>query len=146
VTLADLVREVADWLRAEHPRVEVAIEHPLSSQTIEGDALELERVLLNLCRNAAESLPPEGGRVSLALREIGPPRELRLTVRDNGRGMDEAALGRIFEPFYSTKPGGTGIGLSAAREVVRRHRGTIMVESSPGEGTSFHVRLPLEDG
>ncbi len=68
-----------------------------------------------------------------------------MTVRDNGHGMDEAVLGRIFEPFFSTKPAGTGVGLSITREVVRRHRGTMTIESARGAGTSFHVQLPLEE-
>ena len=71
--------------------------------------------------------------------------ELRLTVRNNGHGMDEAVLGRIFEPFFSTKPTGTRVGLSITREVVRRQRGTMTIESAKGSGTSFHVQLPIDE-
>jgi signal transduction histidine kinase len=69
---------------------------------------------------------------------------VELTVRDNGRGMDEAELGRIFEPFFSTKSGGTGVGLAIAQEVVRRHRGSMSIESAKGRGTAVHVRLPMD--
>jgi signal transduction histidine kinase len=79
------------------------------------------------------------------VRDVEGRPELRLTVRDNGHGMDEDVLARIFEPFFSTKPGGTGVGLSIAREVVRRHRGTMTIESARGAGTSFHVQLPIDD-
>jgi two-component system NtrC family sensor kinase len=58
--------------------------------------------------------------------------------------MEEAVLGRIFEPFFSTKAGGTGVGLSITREVVRRHRGTMSIESTFGAGTAFHVQLPVD--
>jgi signal transduction histidine kinase len=144
VVVADLVQEVASWLRTEHPRLEVEIESPLSTAGLVGDALGLSQMVLNLCKNAVEALPPEGGKIWIAVREIESPHELRLTVRDNGHGMDETVLGRIFDPFFSTKAGGTGLGLSIAREMVRRHRGTMTIESAPGAGTSFHVRLPMD--
>jgi signal transduction histidine kinase len=143
VVLADLVQEVASWLQAEHPGLELEIESPLATGAISGDAVGLQQLVLNLCTNAVEALPPDGGKIWIAVREMEGRKELRLTVRDNGRGMDEATLARIFEPFFSTKPGGTGVGLSIAREVVRRHRGTMTIESEPGAGTSFHVQLPM---
>ena len=92
-----------------------------------------------------EALPSEGGKVWISVRDVEGRPELRLTVRDNGHGMDEDVLARIFEPFFSTKPGGTGVGLSIAREVVRRHRGTMTIESARGAGTSFHVQLPIDE-
>jgi len=145
VVLADLVQEVVSWLRAEHPHHEVDLDAPLSTGGVLGDAVGLQQMVLNLCKNAIESLPPTGGKVVISVREVEARRELRLTVRDNGHGMDEAVLGRIFEPFFSTKPQGTGVGLSIAREVVRRHRGTMTVESEHGSGTSFHVQIPIDD-
>jgi len=145
VVLADLVQEVVGWLRMEHPLHDVEIESPLSTCGILGDAVGLQQMVLNLCKNAVEALPPEGGKVWIAVRDVEGRRELRLTVRDNGHGMDDAVLGRIFEPFFSTKPAGTGVGLSITREVVRRHRGTMTIESAPGSGTSFQVQLPIDD-
>jgi signal transduction histidine kinase len=145
VVIAELIREVVSWLRTEHPSHEVEIESPLSDRGIVGDAVGLQQMVLNLCKNAVEALPPEGGKVWIAVRDVEGRPELRLTVRDNGHGMDEAVLARIFEPFFSTKPGGTGVGLSIAREVVRRHRGTMTIESAQGSGTSFHVQLPIDE-
>lgn len=145
VVLADLVEEVVAWLRAEHPQHEIEVDSPLSRSGILGDASGLQQLVLNLCKNAIESLPPAGGKVVVAVRDVEGRREVRLTIRDNGCGMDEAVLGRIFEPFFSTKTGGTGVGLSITREVVRRHRGTMSIESTPGSGTSFHVQLPIDD-
>jgi signal transduction histidine kinase len=145
VVLRDLVQEVAAWLRTQHERHDIEVESPLSSHGILGDSVGLQQMILNLGKNAVEALPPEGGKVWLAVREVEGRDELRLTVRDNGHGMDEAILGRIFEPFFSTKPGGTGVGLSITREVVRRHRGTMTIESAKGSGTSFHVQLPIDE-
>lgn len=145
VVLADLVQEVVTWLRTEHPRHGVEIESPLSTCGVLGDPVGLQQMVLNLGKNAVEALPPEGGNVWIAIREVEGRRELRLTVRDNGHGMEEAVLARIFEPFFSTKPAGTGVGLSITREVVRRHRGTMTIESVRGSGTSFHVQLPIDD-
>jgi signal transduction histidine kinase len=145
VVLSDVVEEVVDWLRAEHAEHEFEMETPLSKNAILGDAAGLQQMVLNLCKNAVESLPPHGGKVSIAVRDVEGRGELRFTVRDNGCGMGEAILGRIFEPFFSTKAGGTGVGLSITREVVRRHRGTMSIESTPGSGTSFHVQLPIDD-
>jgi signal transduction histidine kinase len=145
VVLADLVEEVVTWLRVEHPGHEFQIDSPLSRSGIRGDAAGLQQMVLNLCKNAVESLPPSGGgKVSVSVRDVEGRRELRFTVRDNGCGMEEAVLGRIFEPFFSTKAGGTGVGLSITREVVRRHRGTMSIESTFGAGTAFHVQLPVD--
>ncbi len=145
IVLSELVREIADWLRVEHPRHRIDVD-ALSAASLLGDRAALEQTILNLCYNAVESLSEEGGRVTLTVRELEDGKFLRMTVRDNGCGMDEDLLGRVFEPFFSTKPGGTGVGLAAAREIVRRHGGAIHVESAPGAGTSVHVDLPLGDG
>jgi signal transduction histidine kinase len=71
--------------------------------------------------------------------------EAELSVADNGHGIDEEILDRIFEPFFSTKDSdeGTGLGLSVVRGIVEGHQGTISVESVVGEGTTFRIRLPL---
>lgn len=145
VVLADLVQEVVTWLRVEYPHHDVELETPLTTRGILGDAVGLQQMVINLAKNAVEALPPAGGKVWVAVREVEGRSELRLTVRDNGHGMDEAVLGRIFEPFFSNKPTGAGVGLSITREVVRRHRGTMSIESAPGSGTSFHVQLPIDD-
>jgi two-component system, cell cycle sensor histidine kinase and response regulator CckA len=142
VLLADLVTEVATWLRDEYPHCRVEVELPRAPATVLGDPVGLEQVVLNLGKNAIDSLPAEGGVVRIGLAASSET-TLRLTVQDNGYGMDEEMAGRIFEPFFSTKAGGTGVGLSVTTEVVRQHGGTITVESTPGEGTVFRVEFPL---
>jgi signal transduction histidine kinase len=142
IVLADLVRGAVDWLRVEHPRHRFETDLA-SSASVVGDRGGLEQVVSNLCYTAVESLAGEEGLVTITLREVEEGRKLRLTVRDNGSGMEPEVLSRIFEPFFSTKPGSAGVGLAATREVVRMHGGTIHIESAPGAGTSVHVELPV---
>ena len=89
----------------------------------------------------------ESGRIERAARMFpgGAPSGVRLTVRDNGVGMDSSVAGRIFDPWYTSWRGneGSGLGLSIVREIVKRHRGEIHVESAPGAGAAFHIDLPV---
>jgi signal transduction histidine kinase len=121
-----------------------------------GSADELQQALLNLCINACDAMPG-GGRLAITGRlvKLGPEAALanqlpqageyvELAVSDTGCGMDEATLARAFEPFFTTKPRdhGTGLGLAMIHTSVRRHGGAIDVESTPGRGTTFRLRLP----
>lgn len=142
VVLAELVTRMTTWLRDEYPHCVIDLGRPLSRASLLGDPVGLEQVILNLVKNAVESLPAEGGVVEIDLEAVSGS-ALRLTIRDNGYGMDEETQARIFEPFFSTKAAGTGVGLSVTREVIRQHEGTISVESTPGVGTTFRVDLPL---
>jgi signal transduction histidine kinase len=115
---------------------------------VRGDAVSLRRVVENLVDNAIDSL--DGGRGSVTIGtdwvfdDDGASR-LQLTVADTGHGMTEAEMDRIFEDFYTGKEGGTGLGLSIVRRIVMDLQGTIRVQSTPGEGTSFTVRVPPGD-
>jgi two-component system cell cycle sensor histidine kinase/response regulator CckA len=102
--------------------------------------VEFEQLILNLCMNARDAIALNG-EVSVT---IGKTQEqISIEVRDNGSGMDEQTQLRLFEPFYSTKAGHSGIGLSAVYGIVERARGRIEVNSAPGKGTTFRVYLPL---
>ncbi len=110
---------------------------------------QVQQVLLNLLVNARQAMP-NGGRVVLKLQldEVGEMVEL--SVRDSGVGIPADVLPRIFEPFFTTKSGpdatgkgGAGLGLSMCRDIVEAHHGRIRVESSPGKGTAFILKLPL---
>jgi CheY-like chemotaxis protein len=121
------------------------------------DPAQLEQVIVNLAVNARDAMPNGGELVISARREritaavAGGRTELpvgtdvvRLDVRDDGHGMDEAVRARIFEPFFTTKraSGGTGLGLAMAYGIVKQSGGTIHVDSSPGQGTTFELRFP----
>lgn len=105
------------------------------------DAPQMKQVVTGLCLNAAEAMP-EGGRISVrARRETGGGR-IVLEVSDSGPGIDEETMPRIFEPFFSTKSAGRGMGLAAIRGIVENHDGEIRAASRPGEGATFTVLLP----
>ena len=106
---------------------------------IRGDASALERLFLNLLLNAAQALE-EGGRATLTVRHLED--EVQILVRDTGRGIEPEELDRIFEPFYSSRPDGTGLGLPIARRIAQAHGGDLSVESEAGVGTEVIARLP----
>jgi two-component system, cell cycle sensor histidine kinase and response regulator CckA len=109
---------------------------------IQGRPAALSEVLTNLILNAMDAMP-QGGRLTIATRHT-PGREVRVTVSDTGVGMPETVRQRIFEPFYSTKgEAGSGLGLSMAYSIVRRHSGEIHVDSEPGAGTTFTLAFPI---
>ena len=105
-----------------------------------GDAAALEQLFLNLLLNAAQSLTASG-RVSVSA--VAHDATVEISIRDTGRGIPHALLGRIFEPFFTTTTEGTGLGLAIARQIAIAHGGTLDVESEPGVGTAARVRLPL---
>ena len=134
-----LVRHALREARVEL-RVEIAENLPL----LVGDARALNQVFLNLLKNAAEVLEGRGGVVTLSAVADGAGVVVR--VRDDGPGIAPELHAKLFAPFYSTKEAGkgTGLGLSISRRIVSDHGGSIEVESEPGHGTSFTVRLPVE--
>jgi len=104
---------------------------------------QINQVFVNLINNAAQAIEGEG---VIALRTLIEDEAAMVEVRDNGCGMDADTLAHIFEPFFTTKPvgQGTGLGLSIVFRIVEDHRGDIEVESAPGQGTTFRLRLPLK--
>ncbi len=109
--------------------------------TIEADPSRLKEALLNLVANAIEATPP-GGEVAV---EVAPRCEATdIVVRDTGRGMPAETLRRIGTPFFTTREGGTGLGVVLARSVVAEHGGSMCYESEPGKGTRVQVTLPRE--
>ncbi len=118
----------------------VRIEQPQSEELppVLADGDKLKQVVLNLCKNALEAMP-EGGTLTLRLQRSGE--RLTLEVADTGLGIPDGV--NIFEPFVTTKPEGTGLGLPIVRQIVQAHHGTLQYTSTPGQGTTFVVTLPL---
>jgi two-component system sensor histidine kinase AtoS len=106
---------------------------------IRGDASALERLFLNLLLNAAQALRA-GGQASVTLHCL--EYEVRVLIQDTGKGIEGELLDRIFEPFFSSRPDGTGLGLPIARRIARAHGGDLSVESKAGAGTTLTVRVP----
>jgi signal transduction histidine kinase len=103
------------------------------------DRDQLRQVLLNLLTNAFEAMP-DGGQVTVSVGESGG--RVQVTVADTGVGMDDEVAARVFEPFYTRKARGIGLGLAVTKRIVDSHGGTISVQSSPGAGSTFTVDLP----
>jgi signal transduction histidine kinase len=126
---------------ASHPALrQVEVEREYSGDTlVPGDAPRLEQLFLNLMLNAAEAMP-SGGRLSVRLRRSG--KTVVAEVEDTGVGIPPEEVEKVFLPFYSTKPAGTGLGLALCARIVAAHAGTVKVLSEPGRGTTIRVELP----
>jgi signal transduction histidine kinase len=99
-----------------------------------------KQALLNLMLNAEQAMPQGGALTIQAACEHG---QVCLSLIDTGQGMAAEVAGHIFEPFYSTKPGGSGLGLPTTRKIIEAHHGQIDVQSEPGRGTKFTISLPI---
>lgn len=145
VDMAEIVEEIAEAVRAGEAReAGVDVETTNSgSLHVEGDSELLRQVLWNLVRNAVHATH-RGGRVLLDLFPQVRHQEkyVVVSVCDTGSGIDPAILGKIFNPFFTSKEGGTGLGLSISQRIVQFHRGFIEVRSAPGRGSTFSVFLP----
>jgi len=143
VDVAAVLRDVATDLdgQARKRGVELAADVP-DLPEVNGNRNELRQVFLNLVLNAIQA-QPDGGRVSLAARvEKSRGETVVVTVRDEGPGIDPKTAKRVFEPFYTTKEKGSGLGLFVVKRIVEEHRGRVKLDTKPGAGTTFEVRLP----
>lgn len=145
IDLGELANEIAKVFECERREAEVHVEVQADPDTgIEGAAGQVRQVVWNLLRNAAEAMP-QGGTVKLRVfqQHFGTAASATvLAVEDSGVGIKAEDLRHIFEPFFSTKRGGTGLGLATVARIVEDHRGHIEIESNPGRGTEFLLRFP----
>lgn len=134
---------------AEKAGVRVAPDLGASLPEVLADENQLRQALLNVVRNALEALGTNGnggrgGTLSVSTRKAGA--QVEVVFRDDGPGIAPKDLARIFDPFYSTKADGTGLGLPLTQQIIEEHGGTIACASEPGRGTVFTIRLPAADG
>ena len=161
--MGDVVRESLKLIRATTPKnIEIRDSIVTESYPVWGDATQINQILINLCNNAVHALPISDGciEISLAKTEVDPAfggtlktppapgKYVRLTVRDNGSGMEKAILDRIFEPYFTTKDigEGSGIGLAVVHGIVENHNGSIACDSRVDKGTTFTILIPAHDG
>ena len=158
VDLSGLVREMAQLLEASVARkASLELDLDESLPAVKGDTAQLTQVVMNLLTNAAEAIGETGGHIHIrtARNEATPPagshrigEELprgpvvMVEVQDDGCGMDDKTRARMFDPFFSTKFTGRGLGLAAALGIVRAHGGAIDIETAPDQGTRFRVLFP----
>lgn len=162
----DVNREVREALRLVHSTIEsqATLNLELMSETpaVKADRIQLRQVITNLLLNALEAMAPKRGAITIRTQEeqldasdllaagapegLSPGRFVVISVSDNGVGIPDELRERIFEPFFSTKSPGRGMGLAASVGIVRSHRGWLEVRSERGAGSTFRVLLPLADG
>lgn len=166
VDVNQLIRETAGLLETTLPaNTELQLKLQDDLPLIEADQSQIQQVIMNLLINAVEAMTTGQGVVHVstygrhvedgsnasrsshgsraASGVLEPGHYAAIEVTDNGSGMDQPTLSRIFDPFFSTKPKGHGLGLSATIGIIRTHRGTLQVESEPGVGTTFMILLPV---
>jgi len=138
-----VIREVLDFIAPEAARQGIEIRAALAPDlpTIEADPERIKQAVLNLVLNARDAMP-DGGELLVATRRDG--NWAQIDVTDTGVGVPDHQLSKIFRIYFSTKAGGSGLGLPATRRILELHGGTIDVESEVHVGTHFTVRLPIE--
>lgn len=126
----------------DHPRFVVTLSPSLPR--VEGSAEHLEDVWLNLLLNALDAVRDRAdGQITIRTEAGSDPNYVEVVIADNGGGIPPERLESIFQPFFTTKEHGSGLGLPICMDVVLRHRGEIRAASDVGQGTRFHVRLPV---
>ena len=125
---------------AESSKVKINLSISPNLPSLRADRNYLKQLLLNLILNGIQAMP-EGGK--LTVQASTSRHNLNLTIRDEGVGIDPDNISRIFEPYFTSKANGSGLGLSIARRIVEAHDGNLSVTSEVGQGSSFHVTLPI---
>ena len=157
-----IIEEVLKLLKVSLPaNIEIRQDISLNSDAVMADAGQIHQVIMNLCTNAHHAMKERGGVLEVALKRVDldagntmaypdlrPGPYLKLTVKDTGNGIKREVMGRIFDPYFTTKEKGlgTGLGLSVVHRIIRGHGGRITVESELGKGTEFEILLPRIDG
>lgn len=156
-----LIGELADFYlpQAQAAKIQIRTRLAADPPTAPADPALLKQAILNLMINATQAMeetkrasepPANGGCNELIIRtdrvRVGGQEEFHLHVIDCGPGIPDDLIGKIFQPYFSTKRGGTGLGLPTARRIVEEHGGTISVHSEVGRGTDFTIALPTQPG
>ena len=139
IDLNELVRGLIELFenQARHQGTKIAFTTPIDGLTIEGDKAGLSQVLINLVKNSLEALE-KNGEIKIEVAETGD--KVHIIVIDNGPGIDD--IPSALKPFFTTKQGGTGLGLATASKIMADHGGEIIIESSPGKGCKVELILP----
>jgi len=142
IAVEEFIREVTTLLDAEARAANIRIDLDAGPNlpAVRGDRNHLKQLLLNLILNGIQAMPA-GGRMSIRADRV--KNRLELSVTDRGIGIKPDQLGKIFDPYFTTKANGSGLGLAIARRIAEAHGGKIDVQSEPGQGACFRVSLPL---
>lgn len=143
--LSALLVEVLSFVKIEaaHKEIAITLEAPPELPHIVGDRVQIQQVLINLLLNALDAEAHRGaGAREVAMHARPVENGVSIEVLDHGAGIDDATMARIFQPFFTTKAGGMGLGLSISQSIVTAHGGTLTVRSAPGVGSVFRIELP----
>jgi signal transduction histidine kinase len=147
VDLNEIVREMIVLLHDEANRYSIPIsiraELTPSLPRVMADRVQLQQVLMNLMLNGIEAMKDTGGELTVTSK-IAENGQLLVSVSDSGVGLPVEESDRIFKAFFTTKPQGTGMGLSISRTIVESHSGRLWVSANTGRGATFHFSLPTE--
>ena len=144
VNINECLRTTSSLAYSEYKhRIELILELAASLPTVEGVQGQLNQVFMNLLLNAVQAIPERG---TILIRTWAADDEVHILFQDNGPGIPAEVINQIFEPFFTTKEigKGTGLGLSISYGIIKKHQGTILVRSEPGQGAAFEITLPLK--
>jgi len=148
VQINELIREVGVLVQAPASRNQVTLQTELASDlpAAMGDRVQLQQVIMNLILNGIEAMSTVADRPRMLVirSEMQNPNEVRITVRDYGIGIDPKHDRRIFDPFYTTKAQGMGMGLSLSQSVIEAHGGRLWASNNNDYGATFQFTLPTD--
>lgn len=128
---------------ARKENVDITCDFATGLPLVSIDVSAFRQAILNVLRNALEAMKPSGG--DIIVRTMKQGEHVCVEVEDNGDGIDQERLEKVFEVYYSTKKGGSGLGLPISRRIIQEHDGTIQIDSTRGEGTLIRIALPPAD-
>jgi two-component system sensor histidine kinase HydH len=145
IPVQDVIRHALRMIesQAREKGITLQADLPADIPAVGIDPDRMQQVFLNLYLNALGAMET-GGMLSVALTEL-PDGRMRIEVRDTGIGIAPQDLGRIFDPYFTTKPSGTGLGLAIVQKIIDAHGGEIQVASTPGQGTTVTILLPAKN-
>lgn len=141
-SVAPLISELCDFVEPELNEHNIKLEKKIQDflPKLEIDENYIKQAILNIIKNA-ENAMEDGGTLTVIVKNDG--NNVLIEIRDTGCGIDQETLGKIFEPYFTTKAQGTGLGLTVVYKVIKEHKGDISVESTVGKGTAFIIKLPV---
>jgi len=144
VSVNDVIGEMLLLLRSEADRHSVVMRTQLAADlpSVSADRVLLQQVLMNLMQNGREAMSEGGGELKISTRREG--RDVMVSVSDTGVGVSADKIEEIFNPFFTTKAGGTGMGLAISRTIIDSHGGRLWATVNPARGATFYFTLPTE--
>lgn len=146
-SINDIIKDLVLLVESEALSRQIEIETALDNSTpkIIGDSGQLKQVFINIIKNAFDALSP-GGKILIKTKTLWNESEnfVQISINDTGAGVDEEVIKNMFNPFFTTKENGTGLGMFTSKKIIDNHKGRIKIKSEPGKGTTVNVLLPVE--